>query len=160
MSANALLEIVDTASQSGALTSTALDIGIIAACFGIFVSISDFVISLEQKKKLDIFIDGLTLRLNYTRTFDWLQRWLKATRRASIASAVFTTITVLLALIVLTTVEWALWAHSNWWKLIVVGTITMMVWSWQWSYVSKAYDTVGVPVIDWLASATSYCPAP
>ena len=148
--------LVSISLQSGSLISRVLNIGIIAAGFGIFVSLSDFVISSERKKKIDLFIDSLTLRLDYTKTFDWLQRWLKATRRASIASTVFGTIAVLLFLVVLISVEWKLWVDTSWWKLIGIGVLTMALWSCQWSYVSKAYDNVGVPIIQFLAEVESY----
>jgi hypothetical protein len=140
----------------GEQTSRFLNIGIIAASFGIFVSLSDFVLSVEQKKKIDSVIDGLTLRLDYTKTFDWLQRWLKASRRASIADAVFAGISVLLTLIVLITVEWSLWSTSSWWELIGAGFVAMVLWLWQWSYIDKAYDKVGGPIINWLAERESY----
>jgi hypothetical protein len=50
-----------------------LNVGIFAACFGIFVSLSDFILTSRQKKKLEQIIDGITLRLDHTETFDWLR---------------------------------------------------------------------------------------
>jgi hypothetical protein len=134
----------------------ALNIGVIAASFAVFVSLSDFFFKPEQKKRIDIFIDGITLHLDYTRTLDWLQRWLRASRRTSIAAIVYAIITILLALVLLIVVEAAFWESAPWWELIVIGVVTLVVWLWQWSYVEKAYESVGVPIIDWLAESKSY----
>lgn len=62
-----------------------LNVGIFAAGFGIFVSLSDFIISPKLKKRIEQFIDEITLRLDYTKTIDWLQKWLRTSRRISIA---------------------------------------------------------------------------
>jgi hypothetical protein len=73
-----------------------LNIGIVASCFGIFVSLSDFILSPKAKERIEGFIDELTLRLDYTKTIDWLQNWLRTTRRMAIARGVVKVLTVLL----------------------------------------------------------------
>ncbi len=133
-----------------------LNAAIVIACIGILISLSDFILSPTQKKKVDNFIDGLTLRLDYTKTLDWLQRWLRASRRASIVEIFFGIVSVVSTLAVIVAVEWLLWDDTPWWMLIGVGFITLFFWVWQWGYVSKAYEKVGVPIIAWLAARDSY----
>jgi hypothetical protein len=133
-----------------------LNIGITSACFGIFVSLSDFFLTSARKKKLEDFIDTITLRLDYTRTLDWLQRWLKASRRASIAAIFFAVVSVVAALVFLIAVEWEFWEDFSWWELIGIGIIALIVWIWQWGYVEKAYESVGDPIVEWLAASDSY----
>jgi hypothetical protein len=133
-----------------------LNIGIFVACFGIFVSLADFVLTPKKKKTIETFIDNITLRLDYTKTLDWLQRWLKASRRASIATAFFVIISVAAALAVLIALEWLLWDETPWWMLIGIGIYVTIGWLMQWGWVAKAYEKVGVPIIEALATADSY----
>jgi hypothetical protein len=133
-----------------------LDIGIFASSLGILISLLDFILTSKQKKRIEYFIDNITLLLDYTKTLDWLQRWLKASRRASIAAVFFGIISVLLALGILVAVEWAMWSDSPWWMLVGVGILTLLFWGWQWGFVVKAYEHVGEPLIEALATASSY----
>ena len=133
-----------------------LNIGIILACFGIFVSVSDFLLTKDQKKKIEDFIETVTLRLDYTRTLDWLQRWLKASRRASIAAIFFGVITVIAAIGVVAAVVFVLWGGLPWWAITGISIVALLLWQWQWGYVIKAYETVGEPIIESLANSPSY----
>jgi hypothetical protein len=62
--------------------------------------------SIQQKKKIEDFIDTITLRLSYTKTPDWLQSWLKATRRAEIVDLFFVLVGFGGGLAFLVFVEW------------------------------------------------------
>ena len=133
-----------------------LNIGIFASGLGILISLVDFILSPKQKKRIENFIDNITLLLDYTKTLDWLQRWLKASRRASIAAVFFGIVSVLLAIGTLIAVEWIMWSDSPWWELVGVGIFTLVAWSWQWEFVVKAYKHIGEPIIEDLATNTSY----
>jgi hypothetical protein len=118
--------------------------------------VSDFLLTKDQKKKIEDFIETVTLRLDYTRTLDWLQRWLKASRRASIAAIFFGVITVIAAIGVVAAVVFVLWGGLPWWAITGISIVALLLWQWQWGYVIKAYETVGEPIIESLANSPSY----
>ena len=133
-----------------------LNAGIIAAAMVILISLSDFILNPAQKKRIENFIDALTLRLDYTKTLDWLQRWLKASRRAKIVEVLFGLVTVASTLGVVVLTEWTLWDDSPWWLLVLAGGGAIFLWAWQWQYVAKAYEKVGIPIVNYLADSDDY----
>lgn len=146
-------EVTPTALSSAspaiwAHTNRLLDLGIIAAGFGIFVSLTDFFLTSEQKKRAEDFIDNLTLRLDYTKTLDWLQKWLHASRRASVVKKVFIVFAVSVGILIsIFVIE-----YLSWWNLVWIVPLTPITWI----FVTGMYKRFGVPIIEWLADCDSY----
>jgi hypothetical protein len=53
------------------------------------VSLTDFFLLPAQKKRLEGWVDEITLRLSFINTAGLLQRWLRASRRAQIGVILF-----------------------------------------------------------------------
>lgn len=133
----------------------ALNIGIVAACFGMFVSLSDFIISPKAKKRLEEFIDELTLRLDYTKTIDWLQNWLRTTRRMSIAMGVSRVLSILFLAAFVFYVEMLIpsFLPEGWKRLLRICLLVFFAVSY---YKSKKKLKLDPKIFKWLAEATSY----
>jgi len=155
-----LCEIADTSSVLPApmvrLLTIVTNFGILASGVGILISLSDFIISKERKKRIEEAIDTITLRLDYTKTLDWLQRWLKASRRAELADGIFALISGVLGIGIFILIVWVLWDDGPWWLSIICGIVGLMIWAWQWGYVEKGYKAFAPDIIKSLANANSY----
>jgi hypothetical protein len=137
----------------------AIDLGALT----IFLSLIDLLLRPDQRKRIENVIDSITLRLDYTKTIDWLQRWLQTSRRAEIAGAVLALITALgavaivalgIILLCLAGIHGAL--RETFWEILVATFAAFCLWLFQWWVVSRVYERIGRPILKGLADAESY----
>ncbi len=134
-------------SGSVAHANRFLDIGILLAVVTIILNLIDFFMTAEQRKRVGKFLDDLTVLLDAPKTLDWLMRWLQATRRAAIVRRVFSGARKFIAAIIFGGVSWHYFGEAGLVGAAIMGLLPAAFWLWEWSYVAKAYTSIGMPVI-------------
>jgi hypothetical protein len=124
-----------------------LNSAILLAILAQTVSLGDLILLPEQKKRLEQWCDGLTLKLDVINTAGFLRRWLRASRRAQMAEIFFgivATIAVLSPAVVM-----GFWVYPSEGFLFAIGLafLVIVLQGWAWSLAYKVFNGIGKQVI-------------